>query len=82
MNQPQRTCLGCRKSVPRAELIRLAWSTSQGQVVADPGFRLGGRGCYLHPACAGEVLRRRTVGRALRRGVDSAQVAELLSVLE
>ncbi|WP_169923736.1 YlxR family protein [Propionicimonas paludicola] len=81
MNLPLRTCLGCRRSVARDELVRLAWVEPDAQVVLDPGFRLGGRGCYLHPGCAAEVIRRRTVGRALRRPVDPGQVAELLATL-
>lgn len=47
----------------------------------DPAFRLGGRGGYLHAGCAGEVVRRRSLGRALRRSVDPTQVAELLAGL-
>jgi predicted RNA-binding protein YlxR (DUF448 family) len=59
----------------------LAWTEADGRVVLDRDFRLGGRGCYLHPGCAGEVVRRRTVGRALRRSVEPAQVAALLAEL-
>jgi len=81
MNQPLRTCLGCRRSVPREELVRLAWVEADAHVVIDREFRLPGRGCYLHPACAAEVVRRRTIGRALRRPVEPAQVATLLAEL-
>jgi len=81
VNQPLRTCLGCRRPVSRTELLRLTWSPAAGRVIVDPAFDQGGRGCYLHPGCAAEVIRRRTVGRALRRSVDPAQVAELLAEL-
>lgn len=49
--------------------------------MVDSAQRLGGRGCYLHPGCAAQVLRRRAVGRALRRAVDHEQVAALLAGL-
>jgi predicted RNA-binding protein YlxR (DUF448 family) len=61
-------------------LVRLT-ADSDGRVVLDASLRRGGRGCYLHPGCAAEVIRRRGVGRALRRSVDPAQVAELLAGL-
>jgi len=67
--------------VPRAELVRLAWVEADACVVLDHGRRLPGRGCYLHPGCADEVVRRRVVGRALRRPVEPAQVAALLAEL-
>ncbi len=78
--EPQRTCIGCRLTEGKAGLTRLGWREGVG-VLVDVEQRLGGRGCYLHPGCADEVLRRRAVGRALRRVVDPAQVAAVLSVL-
>jgi predicted RNA-binding protein YlxR (DUF448 family) len=78
--EPQRTCIGCRATQAKAGLVRLAWRDGVG-VVVDAEQRLGGRGCYLHPHCASEALRRRAVGRALRQVVDPAQVAAALSGL-
>ena len=76
MSQPVRMCVGCRRSEPKPALLRLAWA--DGRVVLDPEQRLPGRGCYLQPGCAAQALRRRAVGRALRRDVDAGQVARLL----
>ena len=78
--EPQRTCIGCRLTGAKAGLVRLAWQDGVG-VVVDREQRLGGRGCYLHPGCAAEALRRRAVGRALRRVVDPAQAAAALGGL-
>jgi predicted RNA-binding protein YlxR (DUF448 family) len=78
--EPQRTCIGCRATQGRAGLVRLAWRDGVG-VVVDAEQRLGGRGCYLHPECVDTALRRRAVGRALKRVVDPQQAAEALSVL-
>jgi Predicted nucleic-acid-binding protein implicated in transcription termination len=81
VSQPLRTCLGCRSVAARPQLVRLAWDAQENRVVVDSAQRLGGRGCYLHPGCAAQVLRRRAVGRALRRAVDHEQVAALLAGL-
>ncbi|OGN74401.1 MAG: hypothetical protein A2X25_05805 [Chloroflexi bacterium GWB2_49_20] len=43
---PQRTCIGCRKVLPKRELIRLV-RKSEG-VEIDPTSKLAGRGAYLH----------------------------------
>ena len=76
---PLRTCLGCRTSQARAELVRLVWDEASGAVVVDARQVLPGRGCYVHPGCAATTARRRVVGRALRRAVDGDQVTALLA---
>lgn len=43
---PQRTCVGCKKVLPKRSLIRVVRSP-QG-VVVDPSGKLAGRGAYLH----------------------------------
>ncbi|WP_188827769.1 YlxR family protein [Nocardia camponoti] len=64
--QSVRTCIGCRKREPSADLLRIV---AQGNaLVADPRRRLPGRGAWLHPvsACLSSAERRRAFGRALR----------------
>ncbi|HEX2980466.1 MAG TPA: YlxR family protein [Anaerolineaceae bacterium] len=43
---PQRTCVGCRRTLAKRELIRLVRS-AEG-VVIDPTGKIAGRGAYLH----------------------------------
>lgn len=43
---PQRTCVGCRKVLPKKGLIRLV-RTPEG-ITIDPGGKAPGRGAYLH----------------------------------
>jgi predicted RNA-binding protein YlxR (DUF448 family) len=43
---PQRTCIGCRETLPKRELMRIV-RTSQG-VRYDPTGKVDGRGAYLH----------------------------------
>lgn len=76
---PVRTCIGCRRTATRATLTRLVWDVAAEAVVVDPEQVLPGRGCYLHPGCGGTAMKRRAVGRALRRVVDGDQVAALLA---
>ncbi len=76
---PVRTCVGCRRTAPKAALVRLVWDDATGAVVVDQRQVLPGRGCYLHPGCGAQAVQRRAVGRALRRTVDGDQVATLLA---
>jgi uncharacterized protein len=43
---PQRTCVGCRETLPKRSLIRLVRREDGVQV--DPTGKLTGRGAYLH----------------------------------
>lgn len=63
---PLRTCIGCRATRPRCELVRLA--VLDGRVIADPGGRMGGRGAWLcpDPACAERAFRRGAFERGWR----------------
>jgi len=43
---PQRTCVGCRETSAKGDLLRLV-RTSEG-VFADPSGKMNGRGAYVH----------------------------------
>ncbi len=43
---PQRTCVGCRETLPKRSLIRIVRGPEGVQV--DPSGKLAGRGAYLH----------------------------------
>lgn len=64
---PIRTCVGCRRQAPRAELLRVVLS-DDGEVAVDPSAHLPGRGAWLHEsqACLEQAERKRAFGRALR----------------
>jgi len=49
--------------------VRLVWDSGAGAVVVDERRRLPGRGAWLHAdqACVDLAVRRRAIGRALRR---------------
>ncbi|MDR0990303.1 MAG: YlxR family protein [Propionibacteriaceae bacterium] len=69
VSRPIRTCVGCRQRATQDQLIRLVWSDQHQAVVVDRRQRLPGRGAWLHPTnhCRDLALRRRAIGRALRR---------------
>ena len=43
---PQRTCVGCRKVLPKRSLIRIVRGPQGVQI--DPTGKISGRGAYLH----------------------------------
>lgn len=43
---PQRTCVGCRETLPKRSLIRIVRNPQGVQV--DPTGKMPGRGAYLH----------------------------------
>jgi len=63
---PVRTCVGCGRRSPQAELVRFV--ARGGRLVLDPRRRLGGRGAWLHrlPGCWGDFVQRRGAVRSLR----------------
>ena len=92
---PQRTCVGCRRSVPATELLRVvAAPDSSGEagsrlaasltVVPDPRRRAAGRGAWVHPdpRCVENAVRRRAFARALHvpGPVDPAPVRAYLAL--
>ncbi|MBT2595330.1 YlxR family protein [Arthrobacter sp. ISL-72] len=76
-NQPQRTCIGCRKKGPRSELLRLvAEGSGSTAVVVDERRRMAGRGAWLHfsETCLALAIKRRAFGRALPGATGTAAV--------
>ncbi|WP_375422853.1 YlxR family protein [uncultured Friedmanniella sp.] len=65
MARPRRTCVGCRTTADKDELVRLV---ARPSVAVDLPQRASGRGAYLHPGpeCLALAIRRRAVPRALR----------------
>ena len=63
---PQRTCVGCRVKVAKAELLRVVGAG--GALAPDPEGRLAGRGASVHldPRCLDLAEKRRAFPRALR----------------
>jgi len=80
--RPQRTCVGCRVRVAKAELLRLV--VIDGCLTPDPKGRLPGRGAHLHPdrECLDLAVRRRAFSRAFRaqEALDTTVLRNYLAV--
>ena len=65
--KPQRTCLGCRTSKDKNELIRIVRSP-EGTVSCDLTGKANGRGAYICPdsACLAKAVKSRALYRALK----------------
>jgi predicted RNA-binding protein YlxR (DUF448 family) len=64
---PQRTCIACRRSDAKRELVRLV-RTAEGTVEIDPSGKRHGRGAYLcaDRQCWDDALGRGALIRTLR----------------
>jgi hypothetical protein len=69
---PQRTCIACRQSKAKKDLIRVI-CTSDGVVEVDPSSKKPGRGAYLCPKrdCWEMGLKGNRLERALRTKLSS-----------
>jgi predicted RNA-binding protein YlxR (DUF448 family)/ribosomal protein L30E len=77
---PQRSCIACRKTCNKDELMRYVLSPD-GQVIADIKGKLPGRGAYTCPTadCLRKAVARRQFGRAFHQEpglVDPQQLIE------
>ncbi len=79
--EPTRTCIGCRRRAPQAQLIRVTLSSS-GELVAARGAP--GRGAWLcaeSPDCFELARKRRAFSRSLRSPIGSQAVENLARAL-
>jgi len=80
---PQRTCIGCRETKPKRELIRIV-RTQSGAVEIDPTGKRSGRGTYLCNAksCWQAGLKKERLDRALRTNVTAEDRTKLAQYAE
>lgn len=77
---PQRTCVGCRRTRPKAQLLRIA--ASPDTVRLDVPHQLPGRGAYVcpEPRCVDAAARRD--GRAVQRALRTRRSDQVTTALE
>jgi uncharacterized protein len=80
--EPERSCVGCRKRAPKADLLRIVRSGAGARV--DLIGSAPGRGAYVHrdPVCADAAVRRGAVPSALRTGLSQEELARLRNEIE
>ncbi len=78
--EPERTCVGCRATAGKRELVRIVRSPD-GSVHVDRTGSAHGRGAYVHrdAACVDAALRRGSLARALKAGLGPEEVGRLRS---
>ena len=69
---PQRTCIACRTTGDKRELVRIV-RTPDGRVMPDASGKAAGRGAYLcrSPECWDNASTKRLLDKALRVTVSS-----------
>jgi predicted RNA-binding protein YlxR (DUF448 family) len=78
---PQRTCVACRQTSAKRQLVRIV-RTPDGRVTVDPTGKLSGRGAYVcdSPTCRQAAVKQRgAVARALK--VETIPEEDLLEAL-
>ena len=73
-----RTCVGCRTTRPKRELIRIV-RDPQGELHVDSTGKLSGRGAYICPdiACFDAAIKGKRLEKALERPISPELVEEL-----
>lgn len=79
---PMRTCVGCRSSRPKRELIRVV-REPEGKVELDLTGKRSGRGVYVCPdeVCLEKAVKGRQLDRALETTIGQEILSDLKKVL-
>ena len=81
-HNPQRSCLGCRVTRDKGELLRFVLAPD-GTLTPDLKGKLPGRGAYICPnrTCLGEAIRKKRFAASFKAplsGTDPAAIAAML----
>lgn len=70
---PQRTCIACRSTTGKRELVRIV-RTPAGKVEVDPTGKKAGRGAYVHANldCWDTALKKDRLANALKTVISAA----------
>ena len=81
--EPERLCVGCRRSAPKSELLRIVAGPDATAVMAPAGT-VPGRGAYVHrtPACVDAAMETGALARALRVAIGAEEASNLLRELQ
>jgi len=76
---PQRTCVACRQTHSKRELVRIV-RTATGDMQIDPSGKLPGRGAYLcrNRTCWELALAQRRLDHALKTTLSGEEQARLV----
>jgi predicted RNA-binding protein YlxR (DUF448 family) len=77
-HKPQRSCIACRETKDKRQLIRVV-RTPDGEVMIDPTGKAKGRGAYLcrNSTCWDKGLEHGRIARALKVNPSVEELAKL-----
>ena len=78
-----RTCIACRSSSEKKELLRIVRS-ADGKIEIDPTGKKPGRGAYVcrEIECVNAAIKKKALERALRTAVPAGFADELIQVVQ
>ena len=82
-HKPQRTCIACRETKDKRDLIRVV-RTPAGTLIVDPTGKANGRGAYLcrQASCWEKGLSKQRLAQALKVTLSAEEVADLQAQLQ
>lgn len=82
-HKPQRTCIACRQTRDKRDLIRVA-RTPEGQIIIDLSGKANGRGAYLcsQQSCWEKGLQKKLLANALKTTLSATDIAMLKTYLQ
>ena len=80
---PIRSCVACRTSGDKRNLVRVV-RTASGEVLVDTTGKLPGRGAYLCPSaeCLRKALKEKRLTRALRVEIPEDAIRQLENIVQ
>ncbi len=75
---PKRTCVGCRETRPKREMVRIVRTPDSGVEIDESGKK-SGRGAYLcqRQECWDTALKKARLQHALKTGLTDEELATL-----
>lgn len=82
-HKPQRTCIACRETKDKRDLIRVV-RTPTGNLSVDPTGKANGRGAYLcrQASCWEKGFSTQRLAQALKVTLSAEEVADLQAQLQ
>lgn len=82
-HKPQRTCIACRETKDKRDLIRVV-RTPAGDFIIDPTGKANGRGAYLcrQTSCWEKGLQKQRLAQALKVNLSAVELTELQAHLQ
>ncbi len=80
---PMRTCVGCRQTKPKKELIRIVLSP-ESKLFVDLKGKANGRGTYIcyDNRCFNEAAKKRRISFALKVKIDADELDRLKNEID